>query len=165
MLTDLSTLPEALLSLGLALFAPAPLEPIEFPPPAIGPEAPPWRSTVDDFAVFATPPWHPPFPTDPIDESCASSVSACTLARPARIAPAFANGRAIGFKLFCIRPNSLYAKVGLKNGDVVVRINGFSITNPNEALAAYDKLRDAKTLRIELWRQGRPKRLTYRVPR
>jgi type II secretory pathway component PulC len=48
---------------------------------------------------------------------------------------------------------------------VVVRINGFSITNPDEALAAYDKLRDAKTFRIEVRRQGRPKRLTYRLPR
>lgn len=165
MLTDLSPLPESLVSFWLALFAPAPLEPIEFPPPEIGPEAPPWRSSVDDFAVFATPPWPPPYPPDPIDESCASSVSACRLAQPTRIAPAFVNGRAIGFKLFCIRPNSLYAKVGLKNGDVVVRINGLPITNPNEALAAYDKLRDAKTLRIELRRQGRPKRLTYRIPR
>lgn len=165
MLTDLSPLPESLVSFWLALFAPAPLEPIEFPPPAIGPEAPPRRSTVDDFAVFATPPWPPPFPPDPIDESCASIDSCYWLGPGTRIVPSFEKGRADGFKLFGIRPNSLYAKVGLKNGDVVVRINGFSITNPDEALAAYDKLRDAKTFRIEVRRQGRPKRLTYRLPR
>lgn len=164
MLTDLSALPESLLSLWLALFAPAPLEPIEFPPPPIGPEPPAWTSTLSDFAVFQTPPWAPPFPPEPIDESCASSLSACSLAPPCRIGPAFADGR-IGFKVFCIRPTSLYAKVGLRNGDVVVRINGYSITNPNEALALYGRLKDAKTFRLEIRRKGRPKRLTYRLPR
>lgn len=82
-----------------------------------------------------------------------------------RIVPSFEKGRANGFKVLGIRPNSLYHKVGLRSGDVVVRINGLPIASADQALAAYDKLRGAKTLRLEIRRQGRPRHLTYRIPR
>jgi S1-C subfamily serine protease len=45
------------------------------------------------------------------------------IAMEARVVPAFANGKTIGFKLFSIRPDSLFGRMGLKNGDIVVRIN------------------------------------------
>ena len=40
------------------------------------------------------------------------------LAMQARIVPAFKDGQAEGFKLFSIRPDSLYSKIGIVNGDV-----------------------------------------------
>src|SRR5262249_7855987 len=41
------------------------------------------------------------------------------VAMQARIVPAFKDGQAQGFKLFSIRPDSIYTKIGIQNGDVI----------------------------------------------
>ena len=69
------------------------------------------------------------------------------VAMQARIVPAFKDGVATGFKLFSIRPDSIYSKIGIQNGDVIRRLNGFDINSPDKALEAYSKLKDATTSR------------------
>jgi general secretion pathway protein C len=49
------------------------------------------------------------------------------IAMQARIVPAFKGGVAVGFKLFSIRPDSIYGKAGLQNGDIVTSINGYDL--------------------------------------
>lgn len=88
---------------------------------------------------------------------------ATTLARGARIVPSFKNGRAHGFKIFAIRPQSLYAVIGLQNGDTVVKINGHAITTPDQALAVYTKLRTARKISVELLRRGRSVTMRYEI--
>ena len=85
------------------------------------------------------------------------------LAMQARIVPAFKDGQAQGFKLFSIRPDSLYTKIGIQNGDVIRRINGNDINSPEKALEIYSKLRDASRIDIEIERNGTPLRKTYNV--
>jgi general secretion pathway protein C len=72
----------------------------------------------------------------------------------ARIVPAFRDGIARGFKVFSIRPDSLYASVGIQNGDLIERINGIELTSPEKALALYSTLRGARRLEVELERNG-----------
>ena len=86
------------------------------------------------------------------------------VATQARIVPVFENGQARGFKLFSIRPQSLYAKLGLRNGDIVTHVNGREINSPDRALAVYSKLKDAKTVSVELLRKGQKLTLSYDVP-
>ena len=71
-----------------------------------------------------------------------------------RIVPAFRDGVATGFKLFQIRPDSIYARVGIQNGDVIRRLNGFDINSPDKALEAYSKLREANHIEVEIERNG-----------
>jgi general secretion pathway protein C len=85
------------------------------------------------------------------------------LVTQARIVPSMKNGKANGFKLFSIRKGSIYSKIGIQNGDVIQRINGYEITSPDKALEIYTKLKDAKTIRIELTRRGKPMKFTYKV--
>jgi general secretion pathway protein C len=85
------------------------------------------------------------------------------LAAQARIVPHFQGGRALGFKLFAIRPESLYAKLGLHDGDHVRRVNGIAIDGPDEALAAYGLLRSASEIVVDLVRAGRNVTLTYLI--
>jgi general secretion pathway protein C len=85
------------------------------------------------------------------------------LAMQARIVPAFKDGQAEGFKLFSIRPDSLYSKIGIVNGDVIKRINGFEMNSPEKALEVYTKLKDANRIDIELDRNGQTLRKTYNV--
>ena len=85
------------------------------------------------------------------------------LATKARIVPSFKNGVANGFKLFSIVPDSLYAKIGVQNGDVIRRINGYEMNSPDKALEIYQKLRDASRIEIELERRGETLRKSYSV--
>jgi general secretion pathway protein C len=80
-----------------------------------------------------------------------------------RIVPAFKDGRMNGFRLLAFRTDSLYARLGLREGDVVRRINGFEIDSPQEGLALYARLKEASQIEIELERRGAPLRIEYRV--
>lgn len=86
-----------------------------------------------------------------------------SLATQARIVPAFEGGEAVGFKLFSIRPNSLYSKIGIQNGDVITRINGYEINSPDKALEVYQKLKDSKSINVDLKRRGKPMTLEYGI--
>ena len=85
------------------------------------------------------------------------------LAMQARIVPAFKDGVAQGFKLFSIRPDSLYSKIGVQNGDVIKRINGFDLNSPEKALEVYTKLKDSSRIDLELERNGQTVRKTYNI--
>lgn len=85
------------------------------------------------------------------------------LATQARVVPAFEGGKTIGFKLFSIRPGSLYSKIGLQNGDVITRINGYEINSPEKGLEIYGKLKDAKQVTVDMKRRGKPMTLDYNI--
>jgi len=84
-------------------------------------------------------------------------------ARGARVVPAFAEGRPVGFKLFGIRPDSPYALLGVRNGDTVVSLAGEPVTTPDRALEAYARLRHATEVQVEILRRGQPLTLRYRA--
>ncbi len=81
------------------------------------------------------------------------------LGRSCRVVPAFEQGRAIGFKLFGIREDSVFARLGLQNTDVVVAINGMRLDSPEHAEAAAEAVRTATTLNISVRHQGKPTRI------
>jgi general secretion pathway protein C len=85
------------------------------------------------------------------------------LATQARIVPSFKNGVANGFKLFSIVPDSLYSKIGIQNGDVIRRINGYEMNSPDKALEIYQKLRDANRIEVEIERRGDTIRKSYAI--
>lgn len=99
-------------------------------------------------------------PRDEIDKQL-SNLNA--IATQARIVPSFKNGQANGFKVFSIRPNSLYQKIGVQNGDVIRRINGFEINSPEKALEVYSKLKESSRIEIELERRGKPVTKNYTI--
>lgn len=85
------------------------------------------------------------------------------VAMQARIVPAFKDGQAQGFKVFSIRPDSIYSRIGVQNGDVIRRINGYEMNSPEKALEVYSKLKDSSRIDIELERNGTPVKKTYNV--
>jgi general secretion pathway protein C len=85
------------------------------------------------------------------------------VAMQARIVPAFKDGKAQGFKLFSIRPDSIYTKIGIQNGDVIQRINGYDLNSPEKALEIYSKLKESSRIDIEVERNGTPVKKTYNV--
>ena len=76
------------------------------------------------------------------------------LARSARIVPEMRDGKAAGFRLYSVRPDGPFAKIGMQNGDVLSAINGLEITSPEKALEVYAKLKSASHLSLGLERNG-----------
>ncbi|RYZ44088.1 MAG: hypothetical protein EOO71_01045 [Myxococcaceae bacterium] len=77
--------------------------------------------------------------------------------------PAFKDGRPVGFKLFAIKDGSFYSRLGLRNGDVLQRINGLDLDSPDKALEAFTSMREARRIELQLERGGGPVRKTFDI--
>ena len=100
-----------------------------------------------------------------IDKALVDKVLAnpMAVAKGARVVPAVKNGKPDGFKLYAIRPSSVYAKLGLQNGDTLQSINGFDLTSADKALEVYTKLREATSLEVDVTRRGKSEKLKYSI--
>jgi general secretion pathway protein C len=85
------------------------------------------------------------------------------LATAARFVPSIKDGRPNGFKLYAIRPNSIFGKIGLQNGDTIKGINGSEMSTPDKALEMYTKLRNASHLSVQVERRGETLTLDYTI--
>jgi membrane-associated protease RseP (regulator of RpoE activity) len=85
------------------------------------------------------------------------------LATSARFVPSIKDGKPNGFKLYAIRPSSIFGKIGLQNGDTITAVNGLDMTTPDHALEAYTKLRNAKHLTISVERRGENLTFDYEI--
>jgi general secretion pathway protein C len=85
------------------------------------------------------------------------------VARGARIVPSVKNGEPNGFKLYAIRPTSVYSKIGLMNGDTVHAVNGFELNSMDKALEVYTKVRESSSLSVSITRRGKPVTLNYSI--
>lgn len=95
-----------------------------------------------------------------VDKLLANPMS---VARGARIVPSIKNGKSNGFKLYAIRPSSIYAKLGLMNGDTIHAVNGFDLTTPDKALEVYTKVKESSNLSVSVTRRGKPINLDYNI--
>jgi general secretion pathway protein C len=80
-----------------------------------------------------------------------------------RVVPNFQDGKADGFKVFAIKPESLFARIGLKNGDVIRKVNDQDITSPEKAFGVFQELRNEKNLTVEISRRGQNQSLSYEI--
>ncbi|MGH7800274.1 MAG: type II secretion system protein GspC [Thermodesulfobacteriota bacterium] len=64
-----------------------------------------------------------------------------------------------GLKFFAIRPNSIFFKIGLRNGDVIHKINDVEMDNIENAFSLFEELRGQTNFSINLSRRGQ--NLTY----
>ncbi|HEX2574013.1 MAG TPA: type II secretion system protein GspC [Polyangia bacterium] len=85
------------------------------------------------------------------------------LATAARFVPWIGDGRPRGFRLYQIRPGSIFDRLGLRNGDRVETVNGMEMNTPDQALDVYTKVRSASHLTIVVERQGKTVTLDYAI--
>lgn len=80
----------------------------------------------------------------------------------ARIRPYFRDGKADGLAISNIKPGSFFARLGLKNGDVVQGIDGRDIRSPDDVLEVYDRLKSGSRVELQIKRSGEQKIIDYR---
>ncbi len=103
---------------------------------------------------------HYEIPRSTIDKMMSDPIA---FMKGARVVPGVSMGRAEGLKLYAIRPNSLFAAIGLSNGDLIREVNGFALDGSDKALEVFTKLRDATSLEITLTRRGREETLRIEI--
>ena len=78
----------------------------------------------------------------------------------AHVVPVFRDGKAVGFRLSGVRPDSPYARFGFHDGDLIRRINGVDLNTPEKALEAYTWLKDATLFEVDIERNDQLMRRT-----
>jgi type II secretion system protein C len=82
----------------------------------------------------------------------------------ARLVPNTVDGGINGFKIFSIKGGTLFARIGLQNGDVITQVNETSMKQPEQGFALYQAFQDEKEVRIQLLRGGTtPQNITVRI--
>ena len=81
----------------------------------------------------------------------------------ARLRPNTADGKQEGFVLSEVKPNGIYQSLGLQDGDVLLRINEYDISNPERALQAFTALKGLDRVQIDLIRSGSRMTMTYQI--
>lgn len=80
-----------------------------------------------------------------------------------RAVPHFQGGESVGFRLFAIRQNSIFDKIGLRNGDIIQSVNGTNISDPAQAMAIFQNLRGQSAYTVNILRNKEAKSLSYNI--
>jgi len=77
--------------------------------------------------------------------------------------PHLVNGLIAGFKLSQIDQDSIYAKGGLKDEDIITSINEHKLTSVAGAISLLQSLKESESVEVELVRGGQPVKMSLQV--
>jgi general secretion pathway protein C len=78
-----------------------------------------------------------------------------------RVLPETRDGKVVGMRVLGVTPGSFPALLGLSNGDLIQRVNGYELANVQNALMLYARLPMLDRLEVELERRGEKVTHTY----
>lgn len=81
----------------------------------------------------------------------------------ARLLPSMKDGKVEGFRASEVKPQGVFGMIGIKNGDVIQRINDFPIDSPEKAMQSFMSLRGQSRIKLDLIRDGQPITFTYDI--
>jgi len=81
----------------------------------------------------------------------------------ARLLPNFRSGQTDGFRIFNIVPGSLFARIGLQNGDVLHRVNDTAIEDPSKFMGIFEDLKNESQITLDLVRGNERKTFEYEI--
>jgi general secretion pathway protein C len=81
----------------------------------------------------------------------------------ARIRPHIEEGRPAGISITGIKPNTIFRKMRLRNGDILTGVNGAPIETVEDAMKIFGDLTSASEVQVEIKRRGRKRVLDYKI--
>lgn len=81
----------------------------------------------------------------------------------ARLLPSQKEGKVEGFRVSEVKAGGVFAMVGIRNNDVLLRLNDFTVDSPDRALQSFIALKGQNRLKLDLIRNGQPVTLTYDI--
>lgn len=81
----------------------------------------------------------------------------------ARMTPLTVNKKVEGFRVTEIKPRGIFDALGLKNNDIIRRVNNYDMTSPERAIQVLSALKGERNFTIDIERNGKKMNLSYRV--
>jgi len=70
----------------------------------------------------------------------------------ARILPKYEKGAMVGLQINAIKPGSLFEDIGIQSGDVITRLNGITIDDPQESAKILTEFSEAESFTVDVQR-------------
>lgn len=86
-----------------------------------------------------------------------------TLMKQIRIRPHFKDGKPDGLTISGIRSKSIFSDMGLRNGDVIIGVDGNNIESVDDALKLYENLQSASGVQVQVRRRGQLRTIDYKI--
>jgi len=80
-----------------------------------------------------------------------------------RAVPHFQGGKSTGFRLFAIRQNSIFDRLGLRNGDIIQSVNGVDVSDASKALSLFNDLRNVPQVNVKYIRNKEEGTSSYNI--
>lgn len=81
----------------------------------------------------------------------------------ARLTPVVTNGNVEGFLVAEVKPRGIFDAIGLKNGDILKRVNGYEITSPEKAVQVLTGLKGESKIDLDVARNGQKMSFHYEI--
>ena len=81
----------------------------------------------------------------------------------ARLLPSMKDGKVEGFRVSEVKPAGIFGMIGIKNGDVLLKMNDFPIDSPEKAIQSFVSLKGQNKIRLDLIRDGQPTTFNYDI--
>ena len=85
------------------------------------------------------------------------------LMQQATLRPHIENGQAAGISITGIKPNAIFRKMRLRNGDIITGVNGNSIESVEDAVKVVEQLSSGSDIQLQIKRRGREQSLDYSI--
>ena len=86
-----------------------------------------------------------------------------SLMKDVRIRPHFRNGQPEGMAVSGIKSNSIFRKMGIRNGDIITGVDGQKIESVDDAMALYGNLKSTSEIQLEIKRMGQVQSIEYTI--
>ncbi len=85
------------------------------------------------------------------------------LMKQVAIRPHFKDGKPDGIMLSNVKSKSIFRKMGLRNGDIIMGIDGEDITTVDDAMKFYENLKSSSNVALQIKRRGKPKNIEFNI--
>lgn len=81
----------------------------------------------------------------------------------ARLLPSVKGDKVEGFRASEVKPQGVFGMIGIKNGDILLRINEFAIDSPEKAIQSFASLKGQSRIKLDIIRDGQPNTFNYDI--
>ena len=85
------------------------------------------------------------------------------LMEQANLRPHIQDGQPAGVSITGIKPNAIFRKMRLRNGDVITGVNGNSIGSVEDAVRIFEEFSSGSNIQLQIKRRGREQTLDYNI--
>jgi len=85
------------------------------------------------------------------------------LLNQATFRPHVEDGRPAGISITGIKPNAIFRKLRLRNGDIITGVNGQSIASVDDAMRTFGTLSTDGPIQVQIKRRGQEETLEYKI--